>query len=161
MTNPASDVVRAFARIAATRMAGLPLNNPALAVEACGFRRWNGLWLGVLVTPWAINLMLLPGGNPDFRRLGPDRRQTWAFPSGEYAFHGAEDDALGAYQACSLFSPAFEFACQEDARQAAQAALQALFVPEDSADPRAVARPMSRRDFLGGRLPGHGTSGGG
>ena len=32
----------------------------ALRVEAVGFRRWEGLWLGVLITPWFMNLMLLP-----------------------------------------------------------------------------------------------------
>lgn len=146
--NPAARVERAFAAIAATRMADLPLSNPALAVEACGFQAWNGLWLGVLVTPWAINLVLLPDGNPAFRRLGPDRRQSWLFPSGEYAFHGAEEEGLGAYQACSLFSPAFEFACQEEARRAA---LEALFAPRDDIPaPPAGARPLSRRAFLGG-----------
>ena len=94
--DPASRVERAFAAIAATRMAGLPLCNPALAVEACGFRPWNGLWLGVLVTPRAINLMLLPDGNPAFRRLGADQRQTWTFPSGDYAFHGAASPMASA-----------------------------------------------------------------
>jgi [NiFe] hydrogenase assembly HybE family chaperone len=151
--DPASRVERAFAAIAATRMAGLPLCNPALAVEACGFRPWNGLWLGVLVTPWAINLMLLPDGNPAFRRLGADQRQTWTFPSGDYAFHGAEAAALGSYQTCSLFSPAFEFAGQEAARQAAHAALDALLASPPAA-PTAAARPMSRRAFLAGLRAG-------
>lgn len=149
--DPVSRLERAFAAIAATRMAGLPLCNPALAVEACGFRPWNGLWLGVLVTPWAINLMLLPGGNPAFRRLAADQRQTWAFPSGAYAFHGAEEAGLGAYQSCSLFSPAFEFPCQDEARAAAAAALSALLAPPGDVAPR----PLSRRAFLGGKsVPG-------
>jgi len=161
MTSPASDVVRAFARIAATRMAGLSLCNPALAVEACGFRPWNGLWLGVLVTPWAINLMLLPCAGQAFRRLGADQRQNWTFPSGAYAFHGAEEDGLGAYQTCSLFSPVFEFVCQEDARQAARAALQALFMPDGGIHPLpAAVRPMTRRDFIGGLLGGRGKPAG-
>lgn len=151
--DPAAAVEAAFARIAATRMAGLPLNNPALAVEACGFRRWNGLWLGVLVTPWTVNLMLLPGGNPAFRRLGADQRQTWTFPSGDYDFLGAEEAGLGPYQSCSLFSPAFEFAGQDEARAAAAAALVALLAPPDDAAPR--PRPISRRAFLGGKsVPG-------
>lgn len=159
--DPASQVERAFAAIAATRMAGLPLCNPALAVEACGFRPWNGLWLGVLVTPWAINLMLLPDGNPAFRRLGADQRQTWAFPSGGYDFLGAEEDGLGAYQTCSLFSPVFEFACQDEAREAAQAALHALCAPEGGVPPPpAAARPMTRRDFIGGLLGGRGKPAG-
>jgi hypothetical protein len=35
----------AFRRIAATRMAGLPMNNAALRVQAVGFRDWaDGTW---------------------------------------------------------------------------------------------------------------------
>ena len=30
--------------------------NPALAVEAVGFRPWEDHWLGVMVTPWFMNL---------------------------------------------------------------------------------------------------------
>lgn len=163
--SPASRVERAFAAIAASRMAGLPLNNPALHVEACGLQPWNRLWLGVLVVPWAISLMLLPAGNPGFRRLGADERQRWAFPSGDYDFLGGEEGGLGAYQLCSLFSPAFEFSCQEDARHAAWAALDALMRPaagDAAAARRERARldgrslhdaPQSRRTFLGGLLP--------
>lgn len=146
---PARAVERVFGAIAATRMAGLPLNNPALAVEARGFRPWNGLWLGVLVTPWTMNLMLLPDGHPDFRRLGADQRQAWTFPSGDYEFHGAEEAGLGPYQCCPLLSPVFEFAGQEDAQAAADAALAALFAPPQAEAPR----PMSRRAFLRGLRP--------
>lgn len=163
--NPAPLVDRVFARIAATRMAGLALNNPALRVEARGFRAWQGLWLGVLITPWAINLMLLPGGNPDFRRLGPAETQRWSFPSGEYEFLGGDEPGLGAYQICSLFSPAFEFAGHDAARAVARAALAALLAsgegPVAAQRERArlegrplLDRPMSRRAFFGGLLPG-------
>ena len=41
-------------------MAGVPMLNPALRVQAVGFRHWQSHWLGVLVTPWFMNLMLLP-----------------------------------------------------------------------------------------------------
>lgn len=161
--NPTPLVERVFGRIAATRMAGLPLNNPALRVEACGFRTWQGLWLGVLITPWAINLMLLPGGNPAFRRLGPDERQRWAFPAGDYEFLGGGEPELGVWQTCSLFSPAFEFLHHDDARMAAQAAIEALLTAGNGSaqaiEQREQARlegrslqgqPLSRRAFLGG-----------
>ena len=41
-------------------MAGLAVVNPALEVEAVEFARWEGRWLGVMVTPWSMNLVLLP-----------------------------------------------------------------------------------------------------
>lgn len=159
-------VAGVFSRIAATRMADLPLNNPALRVEIVGFRPWQGDWLGVLVTPWAISLMLLPGGAGAFRVLGVDQRQRWCFPSGEYDFLGGGEEALGPYQLCSLFSPAFEFALHEDACHAAHAALSALLDPAPDAGrgqrreharlvgasliEQASTEPGNRREFLRG-----------
>ncbi len=132
-----------FERIRAERMAGLPLLNEQLRVEALGFRDWQGVRVGALVTPWSINLIILPAGGaaPPAARVGESR--TWAFPSGEYAFNGAEDPALGAYAQCSLFSPAFEFESHADAVAAARAALEALFTPPQPAR-------MSRRGLLFG-----------
>ena len=160
--SPAPLIERVFGRIAATRMIGLPVNNPALRVEACGFHLWQGLWLVVLVTPWAINLMLLPGGNPAFRRLGPDERQRWAFPCGDYEFLGGAEGELGAFQICSLFSPAFEFFSHDAARHAALAVIEVLLTTYGGAARDAeqaglegrplLYRPLSRRAFLGGVL---------
>jgi [NiFe] hydrogenase assembly HybE family chaperone len=169
---PIEQVERVFGHIAATRMAGLPLNNPALRVEAVGFRLWQGDWLGVLVTPWAISLMLLPGGSGAFRELGADERQCWRFPSGAYDFMGSCEATLGPYQLCSLFSPAFEFATHEAACATAHAALDSLLEPAAAAErekqreqarlagvsvlEQAASETGSRRDFLRGSfLRGH------
>jgi [NiFe] hydrogenase assembly HybE family chaperone len=162
--NPAADVESAFSRIAATSMADLPLNNSALRVEAVGFHSWQGLWLGVIVTPWAINLMLLPGDSTVLNALALGQRQTWSFPSGSYQFMGGSDDALGPYQFCSLFSPTFEFVTQEDARATALAAIAALFEADTKTDTsadelrlqgRSIADvPLSRRNFLRGGVFG-------
>jgi [NiFe] hydrogenase assembly HybE family chaperone len=166
--SPAPVVERVFNRIAATGMAGLPLNNPALRVEAVGFRPWNGVWVGVLVTPWAINLMLLPGNGAIFRALLLDEKQTWRFPSGDYDFMGGNDEELGPYQFCSLFSPAFEFEAHEDARAAAEAVIEELMSVEGTAADDAAAvqerarlegrplveQPVSRRNFLRGGFLG-------
>ena len=45
--------------------------NPALSVEAVGFRPWDEHWLGVLVTPWFMNLWLMPRVAS---RMAADRR---------------------------------------------------------------------------------------
>jgi [NiFe] hydrogenase assembly HybE family chaperone len=126
-TDPSATLQRAFTVIHDTRMRDLPLVNPALQVEAVGFRRWNGLWLGALVTPWFINLMLLP----DAPALWPKRRVgekvTFAFPAGRFEFIAGEELSFGKYLACSLFSPVFEFADHETARLAATMSLAGLF----------------------------------
>lgn len=134
-----NDLARAFARIAATAMAGLPLNHPALTVEAIGFRPWQGLAVGVLVTPWTINLMLLPLAAGEaatgFAPLGPDRTRVWAFPAGDFAAMGGEAPETGPYHTVSLLSPVEGLATQADARCFALATLAALFTPGGIAAP--------------------------
>jgi [NiFe] hydrogenase assembly HybE family chaperone len=130
-----------FERIRTERMAGLPFLNERLRVEALGFRDWQGVRVGALVTPWSINLIILPGPGAALPAVRAGASHTWAFPSGEYAFDGAEDPGLGAYTQCSLFSPAFDFDSHDDAVAAARAALEALFTPPQPAR-------MSRRGLL-------------
>ncbi|MBK8338234.1 MAG: [NiFe]-hydrogenase assembly chaperone HybE [Sterolibacteriaceae bacterium] len=163
--NPAPQVRAVFEHIWRTRMAQVPILNPKLQVDIVGWRAWQGEWLGVLVTPWSINLMLLPGSGGRFRKLAMDERQSWSFPSGSYDFMGGDEEGLGAYQICSLFSPVLQFDSHEQAVAAARAAIDALMGAESGeavvaarldkarADVQPVAeRRMSRRLFLrGGR----------
>lgn len=167
---PLADSVRqlqaAFERIAATRMAGLPMNNPALRVAAVGFRPWQEAYLvGVLIAPWAINLVLLGDRMPGDLRLAADCRQTWKFPSGRYDFMGGAEPECGAYQSCSLFSPAFEFPDQAAAETMANEVMHALFLDAaaNTADQSEMARisgrsvlqvPTTRRGFLRGVIGG-------
>jgi [NiFe] hydrogenase assembly HybE family chaperone len=136
---------RGFERVRAERMAGLPLLNERLRVEALGFRDWQGLRVGALVTPWSINLIILPAAGSTLPAVPSGESRTWAFPSGEYAFLVTEDPALGRYAQCSLFSPAFEFDSHDDAVTAARAALVALFTAPQPAR-------VSRRGLLSGEL---------
>jgi len=172
-SDPSARLTAAF-RSAAARMQGLDLVNPALDVEAVGFAPWDGHWLGVMVTPWFMNLTLLPRERAAWRPLATGEKRRYAFPAGEYEFVGANDAALGAYMVCSLFSPMHEFADQESARLVASLARAALFdgahalVAEmpvanlsPAADPGPLAgvgqqldAPLSKRNFLRGRFLG-------
>ena len=176
MTDPPSaafaDAAVAVARVQATfervqreRMAGLPLLNEALRVELIGLRRWRGLWLGVLITPWFINLLLLPGdGQADDEEVAarwpavrPGEYAQFAFPAGVLGFLAGREGELGEYLSCSLFSPVFEFADHDIARQTAEACLQALFDPAAAGGRPAAGPPtaepvqVGKRDFLRGR----------
>ena len=148
--DPTADIAAVFADIAATRMAGLPICNPALTVEALGFRQAaSGHWVGALVTPWAINLLCLPG-HADWPAVAAGSHCDWRFPSGVYEFIVADEDRLGRYHLCSLFSPAGDFASHEQARLTALAAITALFNDPVAATAKpADAPPPSRRAFLG------------
>jgi len=152
-----------FDGIARSRMAGLPFMNVALRVEAIDF----GLEpcgeqdtlrctpesrhaSGVLVTPWFMNLVRFPlvrrntparVGTSRVRQIGQE----------QFAFTCAHEDSFGSFEACSLFSPVFEFATQAGAIATASALLAQLRQPVvDPAGPE-IAAP-ARRSFLLGRV---------
>lgn len=153
-----------FVAIQRERMADVPILNPALKVEAVGFRAWDGYCLGVLVTPWFMNFMLLPGNRDEWAGLPSGTRINHVFPSGNYEFILGEEERIGRYQMCSLFSPVFEFQDQEAAVVIAEAVMEGL-MDEGNRDgtptnergkmptpEEVMARPMSRRDWLRGRF---------
>lgn len=126
-----------FRYIEQVRMAGIPILNPALQVQAVAFTPWNGYQLGVLITPWFMNLILLGEGHAGaLAERQPGEKITHAFPSGAYEFIVAEEPALehnqGRYQACSLFSPMQQFASQQLAVETAQAVMRSLMQEENS-----------------------------
>jgi [NiFe] hydrogenase assembly HybE family chaperone len=140
---------RAYEHIAATRMAGLPLVHPKLVVAAVGFQPEDDeVALGVLVTPWCMNLVRLPlRDNLPLLAVG----ETGARDLGArcFDFIGAHESGVGAFEAASLFSPMAEFADQAAAVATAEAVLDAL----RGALPQRVAQP-ARRGFLFGRREG-------
>lgn len=136
-----------FRKVAAS-MHGLPIYHPALTVEAVGFREHEGRLVGVLVTPWFMNLVALPAdADREVWRSGATLRL--AFPSGRYDYLVSSVDDLGLLASCSLFSPMSDFADQDAARTAAQAAADGLFEPDER---RASAEQptVSRRELLRG-----------
>jgi [NiFe] hydrogenase assembly HybE family chaperone len=140
MSDPQA-LVAAFERIAVTRMAGMPLCNPALAVEAVGFRPWGEGQVGVLVTPWCINLVLLPGAEAG--ALASGVRLAVAFPSGSYEFMGGEEPECGAFRFCSLYSPPDDFADAAQARAVALEVMAQLFLPAAGVSRRALFVPAA------------------
>lgn len=142
---------QAYAAIARTRMAGLPLLHPRLAVATVDFHAdaQGDAALGVLVTPWCMNLVRLPlrDGLP---RLAVGETGVRDIGARRFDFIGAQEADVGGFEACSLFSPMFEFADQAAALATARQAMTAL---------RAPARPElpARRGFLFGRRGGAGA----
>jgi [NiFe] hydrogenase assembly HybE family chaperone len=116
----------AFTRIQHERMADIPLLNPALEVQAVGFSVRAEYCLGVLITPWFMNLMLLPLAGDAWAGLPSGTKINRSFPSGTYEFILGEEEGVGRYLMCSLFSPVFEFQNQEAAVVTAEAVLQSL-----------------------------------
>ena len=140
--DPSSEFVRSF-RAAAARMAGLDFVNPALSVEAVAFAPWQGHWLGVLITPWFMNLILAPRDIAAWPMIKPGDKQCHRFPAGAYDFIAAHDGVAGDYQMCSLFSPLLHFDDQETARLVAGLAREALFDDANAETPDTHAGNLS------------------
>lgn len=127
------------------RMRGMPVVNAALSVQAIGFNRFDGDWLGVLITPWFMNLLLLPGPDSAWCAQQPGTKIEKSFPYGAFEFTLGSEAGLGMHALCSLFSPMFMFENQAAALAAAQAALQGLLA-------QVAPRGVSRRDLLRGSI---------
>jgi [NiFe] hydrogenase assembly HybE family chaperone len=152
--NPAAALDAMFREVQDSRMADLPFLNPALRVEAVDFALWQSQWLGVLVTPWAMNLLLLPQAPEHWHGVPPGEIRRVLFPAGEFEFVAAADDRIGQWQSCSLFSPMSEFPDHETAVLVARAVRSALFMAEGGDDapvpPPSQPPRLSRRNFLFG-----------
>lgn len=152
--SPAEAVEDAFFRIQREQMADVPILNPALSVEAVDFQRWQGHWLGIVVTPWCMSVLLVPGGAENWVSTGDNKRRFVKFPAGDFAFLGSAEAELGEYQSCPLFSPMGQFASQSEATMTARASLIALLTdPTASREApkieKGTAEPsLSRRRFL-------------
>ena len=116
-----------------TRMADIPILNDKLKVQAVGFREWNKHVLGVLITPWFMNLMLLPTEETDWPTYSYSvgSKHTYTFEAGSFEFIVGEEENLGRYMSCSMFSPMFEFADHDAAVQTAEAIVVGMFKEEN------------------------------
>ncbi len=169
--NPAEFVEKTFRRIYDERMKGLPMVNENLQVEALEFRRWNDHWLGAVITPWFLNILLLPGGGR-WREYREEGGQEWEFPSGTFTFRGNREEGIGEFQSHVVLSSVLHLENQDRARTVALAAIESLFKviepvsyrPEgtgetadtpESDDGKPTSRMPSlitRRSFLRGRM---------
>ena len=135
----------------AERTRDLPIYHHALTVEAVGFRAHEGVALGVIVTPWFMNLVAvdLPGGPARARQpAGSTVRRS--LPAGGIDFIVAEVDGVGRVDGASLFSPMFAFNDPAVARATASAALEEALKPDAAAPPPAVRQVPGRRGLLFG-----------
>ncbi|NYZ14170.1 [NiFe]-hydrogenase assembly chaperone HybE [Azospirillum sp. RWY-5-1] len=145
-------LVAEYRRIAATDMVGVPICNPALAVEAVGFRPFGPGWLGAVVTPWFLNAVLIPADPARWAlRLDGDR-EVVPLPAGDHAFTAARLDGLGTLLVIPLVSAMNVFTSHAEAVAAAGFAVDRLMTapePATNAPPPARAETVSRRALFG------------
>lgn len=140
-----------YNEIEVTRMDNVPILNKNLSVAALGFEPYNDYALGVLLTPWFMNLVLVPLDQEEFIKSSPQEtsKHTIILPAGQVEFIVSFEEGFGWYLTSSLYSPMFEFEDQAAALQTAEAALQEIL--NDSAELEAPEQDM--QDIWEGKLP--------
>ena len=148
-----------FAQIGSTRMQGVPVLNTSLQVQAVGFETVTEgdahMLEGILITPWFMNLLRLPlAAAAAASAPEPGSKRSHLCGARLFEFIAAHEEALGSFEACSLFSPMFEFADQAGAVSTAVEILKVLRTPPPAEPhPGKPDRPAmpDRRGFLFGR----------
>jgi [NiFe] hydrogenase assembly HybE family chaperone len=153
-------LVAGYRRIDRERMRGLPIYNGALQVEAVGFRPHGRCLCGVLITPWFMNLVLLPAADEQWSASTFGDKVVWQFNAGEFEFTRAVLEETGTHLSTPLFSTVQDFPDQDTARQVAEAVLEQLSqagsesLSHDPLDAELARsgfnRPVSRRTLLRG-----------
>ncbi|WP_053239749.1 [NiFe]-hydrogenase assembly chaperone HybE [Pleomorphomonas koreensis] len=136
-----------FWREAESRMAGLPVHNPALSVMATPSRRFGGFRFSVVVTPWCMNVVALPDAGIDLPPDGVMLRLD--LPAGSVDFVIASMDDGSRYGAASLFSPMSDFEDQVAAEAVAFAALDELLREAEPSEVGPLSASLDRRRLIG------------
>lgn len=132
----------------AARMTDLPIYNPALGVHATGFRR-DGDWrIGIVVTPWFMNVVAVPDSGVALPGIGSKLSLT--LPAGEIEGVVGDIDGFGRVVSASLYSPMQEFDAADVAIAVAEAALDQLFTAPATEPPPQPRPPvaLNRRALL-------------
>ncbi|EKN3560386.1 TPA: hydrogenase-2 assembly chaperone [Yersinia enterocolitica] len=144
--NPAALLEQVFGQVAADEMRGLPFYRDHIPLRACGFQLFEQQWIGALLTPWMLSLVVLPGPQQSWQRRAVGERLMLALPCGSISFTVSEIAGCGQYLSRSLMSPLDTSLSAERALQLAeQSARMALSLPVMDAD--APADPRRRALF--------------
>jgi [NiFe] hydrogenase assembly HybE family chaperone len=129
---PVEKLESTFQMILTERMDSVPVINHSLKVQTVGFHQWGHYLLGVLVTPWFMNFILLPHKQDNYQTLKIGTVKSYTLPSGCYDFIVSFEEEIGFFLTCSLFSPMFEFENQQAAELTALESLIVLLKEEQN-----------------------------
>ena len=128
-------------------MRELRLYNAEVAIEAIDFRAFGeDALIGVVLTPWFMNLVLLPVAPEPMRMAEIGRPVEVALPVGKRTFVIGGNDVVGLYRAHSLHSPVLTFTLPGQAQAEARRQLALLMTPpaqERAANQNGIGRHRS------------------
>lgn len=144
------DIVNRYHSVYRESMRDLPICNSLLQVELVGLNALSEHQLGVLITPWFMNLILLPGNEAWTDEIA-GAICAIELPSGPCEFTVCQDEVLGTFLSAVLFHSVKDFADQATAVAIARRALQQLLQPSGEAiRQRNTGITISRRGLLSG-----------
>lgn len=142
------ELQRHFDAIYRERMQGLPIVNPALRVAAVGFEPFEAHQLGVLISPWFMNLVLLPGDDA-LRVFKQGASVKIELPAGPYDFTVSHDEDVGTFLSAILFRTVSDFPDQATAVAVAEEIARLVRTESEHGDAtKQTKKPMSRREFF-------------
>ncbi|RJT28066.1 hydrogenase-2 assembly chaperone [Buttiauxella izardii] len=103
--NPSTVLEKAFQTVAESQMCQLPFYRAHIPVRACGFQLFEHQWLGCMLTPWMLSLLVLPGPGQVWTTRTVGEKLALTLPCGNVRFTVGEMDGCGQYLASSLMSP--------------------------------------------------------
>lgn len=144
--NPAPLVKAAFEKIAEQEMKEMPFIHPGVKVEIHGFEVYEDQWVGVVLTPWMMSALILPGPDQEWPVRKVSHKLGLKFPRGDLTFVVGEIEGVGQYLTCSLMSPLDKSTNPVVLSQLAQNSLNELLTaPEADND---APKSLKRRFFL-------------
>lgn len=103
-SNPAPLLVAQYERIAREEMQALPFYHPDMPIVAeCVL--FEDQWLGCVLTPWMLSVMVLPGPDQLWPVRSSSDRLALQLPCGNMTFMVGELPESGQLLSCSLMSP--------------------------------------------------------
>jgi [NiFe] hydrogenase assembly HybE family chaperone len=136
-------------------MRDMPFYNEKIAIEAIGFRTFGeGDLLGVVLTPWFMNLIALPIEPVRMEMAKIGRTVSVELPAGKRIFAVGGDATTGLYKAHSLHSPVLNFTLPGQAQAEARRMLAWLMTQADGTAETATngsgTKRLDRRALLFG-----------
>ena len=147
---PAYAFEKVFEHIRRERMMGLPICRADIVVRALGFAPFAGHWLGALVTPWSVLVILAAGNRQTWPNVEVGKIMPVTLPGGAFHFLGMNEPELGRFLACSLMSPIERLYRQKEVEAFALNSLRLMMTPTQTNENTASSERliMRRRDFF-------------
>jgi [NiFe] hydrogenase assembly HybE family chaperone len=142
-------VTSTFEDILQESMKDVPILNNRLQVETLGFQMYENRIMGIVITPWLMNLVMLPNDEDDWSELELGKKQPIEILGRTYKFMVNEVEGIGKCKTHSLYSPMHEFNSHNHALKVARDFLEDLMTERQPTVEELVDEDLVDEDLLG------------